>query len=292
MHVSECVAEDDPGNVSSPNTFSYNLLNNLGNLTGSKPIIRVGGNTQDYATYDANLKVATNGTFTSNSQDYPTILSIGSSYFESYSTWPDVQFVHGFNLANNGSVGYNTLVATVPLACNALSGAKLFAFELGNEPDLYKTSAQGATRQSSWNEQTYVNEWLNKTRLIKSLVNSNCSSRYGYIAPSFAGTHNSLDPVKPWHDGLDADNNIKQISSHKSVSPTIFKGHFSTTQYGLTFSIQQLHLRRHLSWRDSARHADESHQHRAEYLLPAHRRCSIIQLQPRFHPWRNKFVIQ
>ena len=37
---------DYAGNVSQPNTFSNNLLNNLGNLTGTKPYIRVGGNTQ------------------------------------------------------------------------------------------------------------------------------------------------------------------------------------------------------------------------------------------------------
>lgn len=40
---------DFAGNASHPNTFSNNLLNNLGNLTGTKPYIRVGGNTQDYA---------------------------------------------------------------------------------------------------------------------------------------------------------------------------------------------------------------------------------------------------
>lgn len=40
---------DFAGNSSHPNDFSNNLLNNLGNLTGTKPYIRVGGNTQDYA---------------------------------------------------------------------------------------------------------------------------------------------------------------------------------------------------------------------------------------------------
>jgi hypothetical protein len=37
---------DFAGNSSQPNTFSYNLLNNLRNLQGSYPIIRVGGNTE------------------------------------------------------------------------------------------------------------------------------------------------------------------------------------------------------------------------------------------------------
>ena len=153
---------------------------------------------------------------TAASQDYPTVLFIGKSFFQSYEQWPGVQFTHGFNLGKNGSAGYDTLVATVPLACNALQGGKLAYWELGNEPDLYKTSAQGKVRPANWMEQDYVNEWLNKTRLIGQLVEKNCPGQaYGYIAPSFAGTHNSLDAVKTWHDGLNTDGNIKLISSHK-----------------------------------------------------------------------------
>lgn len=37
---------DFAGNKSNPNTFSNNLLNNLRDLQGTKPYIRVGGNTQ------------------------------------------------------------------------------------------------------------------------------------------------------------------------------------------------------------------------------------------------------
>ena len=153
---------------------------------------------------------------TAASQDYPTVLTIGKSFFESYSTWPGVQFIHGFNLGKNNTAGYQTLLETVPLACNALQGGKLAYWELGNEPDLYKTSAQGVVRPANWAEKDYVNEWLNKTRLVGQLVEKNCPNQaYGYIAPSFAGTHNSLDPVKTWHSGLNADGNTKLISSHK-----------------------------------------------------------------------------
>jgi len=75
------------GNKSLPNAFSNNLLNNLGNFTGTKPHIRVGGNTQDYALYNASLETAINGTFNlAKSADYPTTIFIGPSYFESYST--------------------------------------------------------------------------------------------------------------------------------------------------------------------------------------------------------------
>lgn len=37
---------DFAGNKANPNTFSDNLLNNLASFQGSKPNIRVGGNTQ------------------------------------------------------------------------------------------------------------------------------------------------------------------------------------------------------------------------------------------------------
>ena len=217
---------DFAGNSSTPNTFSLNLLNNLGHIQGTNPIIRVGGNTQDYPIYNASLPVATVGIFNYNkSRDYPTTITIGPSFFDSYSTWHNTTFIHGFNLAKNGTVGLNSLLATVPLACKALSGGKLAYWELGNEPDLYKTSGQGVVRPASWNEQAYVDEWLGKTRSIKAVMAQSCpdlvsNSAYKYVAPSFAGTSNSLDPIITWRNGLDTDKDIAMISSHKYSSPS------------------------------------------------------------------------
>src|SRR5664279_1690707 len=122
------------GNDSMPNTFSNNLLNNLGNFTGTKPYIRVGGNTQDYALYNPSLATAINGTINpARSADYPTTIFIGPSYFQSYNTWPDVKFIHGFNLGLGGknSAGWETLIDTIPLACKALSKGKLLWWEYG-----------------------------------------------------------------------------------------------------------------------------------------------------------------
>jgi hypothetical protein len=213
----------DPGNTSLPNTFSNNLLNNLGNFTGTKPHIRVGGNTQDYALYNASLRTQINGTFNlARSADYPTTIFIGPSYFESYSTWPDTKFSHGFNLGlgGNNSAGWETLLDTVPLACKALGNGKLLWWEYGNEPDLYSTSSQGPVRPPQWNESQYVAQWLNGTRAIKSQLTKYCpdlasNDTYGYMAPSFGGTNNHLKPLLTWQDGLDVDRDIKLISSHK-----------------------------------------------------------------------------
>lgn len=144
---------DFAGNSSEPNEFSYNLLRNLGAIQGTNPIIRVGGNTQDYATFDADQQEALVGSYNFNrSKDYPTTISIGPAYFDSYNTWPGFRYLHGFNMGKNGSIGYDTLRGTVPLVCKALAGDKLASWTLGNEPDLFKTSAQGPVRPSWWNE--------------------------------------------------------------------------------------------------------------------------------------------
>lgn len=176
---------------------------------------------RDYATFDAAQKQALIGSIDpSRSKDYPTTISIGPSFFDSYSTWPNTTFVHGFNLGKNGSVGHDTLVATVPLACKALSSGNLAYWQLGNEPDLYKTSAQGPVRPAWWNETDYVVEWLNKTRLTKQLVHESCpelisEGNFQFYAPSFGGTANSLNLVTTWAAGLDADGDVGCIDSHK-----------------------------------------------------------------------------
>ena len=82
--------------------------------------------------------------------DYPTNITIGPSFFDSYNTWPSIQFTHGFDLARNGSAALTALLESVEPACKALEGNKLFAWELGNEPDLFKTSSQGVVRPADW----------------------------------------------------------------------------------------------------------------------------------------------
>ncbi|KAL1903585.1 hypothetical protein Sste5346_000213 [Sporothrix stenoceras] len=256
---------DFSGNKSAPNTFSDTLLSNLGHLAGTKPYIRVGGNTQDYALYNASLPWAVNGTFNlSRSADYPTTVYIGPSFFEGYSTLPGTRFSHGFNLAlATTPEGWQTLLDTVPLLCDALgpdindnstpkSGnsstthrgkphthRRLYTWEYGNEPDLLSSSSQGPTRPVSWNESTYVAQWLKGTRQIRQLIEKHCpelireehhrenapvpsssvpTDYAGFMAPSFAGTNNHLKALATWKAGLDADGSVALFSSHNYIS--------------------------------------------------------------------------
>ena len=213
---------DFAGNTSRPNTFSDNLLNNIGNLTGTKPYIRVGGNTQDYAIFNSSLlNLATIGIFNDTiSPDYPTTLTFGPKFFQSYHTWPDTKFTHGFNLGRNSTAARKALIESVPYACKALEGDRLLYWELGNEPDLYSTSSQGPVRPPSWNERWYVRQWLHWSREIHAAMEEPCprlaeEANYKYYAPSFAGTQNTLNPLITWRHGLDKDKDIAVITSHK-----------------------------------------------------------------------------
>lgn len=216
------VAYNIVGNASKPNKFSNNLLNNLGYLTGTKPYIRVGGNTQDYAIYNPNLTIALKGTVNvTRSPDYPTTIEIGPSFFESYSTWPNVKFTHGFNMGgNHDDRQWATLIQTAEIACKTLGKDKLNWWEYGNEPDLFSTSAQGPVRSSNYNESDYVTEWLAATRAIKGVLSEACpdmlgNDTYGYLAPSFAGLSNHLTAPRAWTDGLDTDGTVRLFSTHK-----------------------------------------------------------------------------
>lgn len=200
--------------------FSYNLLKNLGDVMGTNPYIRVGGNTQDYALFSGSQKEALIGTVDpKRSPDYPTTITTGPAYFESYNTWPGFKYSHGLNLGlgGNRSAGWQTLVETVPLACKTLRNGKLYTWEYGNEPDLYGISAQGAVRPSSWNESSYVWQWLNGTREIRSQVRESCPDLGDpqYMAPSFAALSNPLKEPKTWQSGLNVNNDIEIFSTHK-----------------------------------------------------------------------------
>ncbi|KAJ2970373.1 hypothetical protein NUW58_g9720 [Xylaria curta] len=188
------------GNLSNPNKFSNNLLNNLGYLTGTKPYIRVGGNTQDYAIYNRSLTVALDGTVNeTRSPDYPTTIEIGPSYFESYLTWPNVKFTHGFNMGgNHDNRQWSTLIQTAEIACKTLGKDKLHCY----------------------NESDYVKEWLDGTRAIQGVLSEACpdllgNDTYGYLAPSFAGVANHLKAPLAWADGLNTDETVRYYSSHK-----------------------------------------------------------------------------
>ena len=87
---------------------------------------------RDYAWYNATLDTAIIGIFNDTlSPNYPTTVTIGPTYFDSYNQWPGVKFINDFNQAHQGSEGRRNLLETIGPACRALSNDNLQYWEFG-----------------------------------------------------------------------------------------------------------------------------------------------------------------
>lgn len=105
-----------------------NCLANLQSFRGAAAPIRIGGTTQDRATYDASLSAAVNYTVAS-AGDAPTSLTYGPSFFSLAAAHP-----------NNVTIGLNRQLNNQANSLAAAQKARstmsnLYAIELGNEPD-------------------------------------------------------------------------------------------------------------------------------------------------------------
>ncbi|KAM5384658.1 hypothetical protein ACJZ2D_001403 [Fusarium nematophilum] len=210
-------------NLAHPNGFSHNLLSNFKSLTGDKPYVRVGGNTQDNALYDPDLKAATNRTFGNPDIQYPTSMTYGKAFFESYQTFQGVKFSHGFNLgANATNGGFDTLRATLPLACKAINRHNFAHWEVGNEADHYghlKSNRPPIRDDLTWNAAAYVADWKNRTDTLVSIYRGSCKDKpFKLLAPSFAGLRWLEDTFA---DGLNRDNRIKAIGTHHYIASSL-----------------------------------------------------------------------
>ncbi|KAI0780147.1 glycoside hydrolase superfamily [Fomes fomentarius] len=145
-------------------TGTNQCLDNIARLRGVQPAVRIGGTTQDRATYDANLKTAVNYTV-ADPADAPLSLTYGPSFFSLAS-----------QLKGSVIVGLNRQLNNQGNSLSAAQAAKstmgnLFAIELGNEPDLYSSSSPIASGTGWSNSIDIQNEAKWFTALAPSLGN-------------------------------------------------------------------------------------------------------------------------
>ncbi|KAJ5923149.1 hypothetical protein N7454_008394 [Penicillium verhagenii] len=147
-------------------------ISNLEDAGGFDIPIRIGGTTQDRATYNASLAAAVSYTVTASTAA-PTALTYGPAFIELAGTLSgDVTFGLNRRLDN-----ISNSIAAAEEAVAKMSN--LYAFELGNEPQYYSssdpiadgstwTAALDATSQNSW--QVSVGEALDKTSIVQAGV--------------------------------------------------------------------------------------------------------------------------
>ncbi|KAJ5419531.1 uncharacterized protein N7487_003081 [Penicillium crustosum] len=170
---------DYAGNKSQPNEFSNNLLHNLRALTGVAPKVRVGGTSQDHATYIPDQEENVKLFYQNPTDDQPIQINYGPTFFESYHTLGDIKFLHGLNMNQNSSI--QQLQDSAAKACTSI-GPQLHLFELGNEFNF----APGKYRAANYSLLDYVEEWNFKSAIVKSAVQKACPGSFpGFMAPSF-----------------------------------------------------------------------------------------------------------
>ncbi|KAL4267884.1 Beta-glucuronidase C-terminal domain-containing protein [Pleurotus pulmonarius] len=111
-----------------------NCLANIATLRGAPPAVRIGGTTQDRATYNPNLSTAVNYTV-ANAGDAPDTLTYGPSFFTLAAQMKGDVTV-GLNRRLNNQA--NTLAAALQ-AKQVMPN--LLSIELGNEPEFYASGS-------------------------------------------------------------------------------------------------------------------------------------------------------
>ncbi|RAH51199.1 glycosyl hydrolase family 79 C-terminal domain-containing protein [Aspergillus brunneoviolaceus CBS 621.78] len=144
----------------------------LADAYGTSPPIRIGGTTQDRATYNASLSSAVSYTVASP-DDAPETLTFGDSFMDIAASYSGSVTI-GFNRRLDN---INNTIAAAKVATSTINN--LYAIELGNEPNFFTssdpiadgkswTAAADAVSQVAW--QSSVGTALDKTAIIQAGV--------------------------------------------------------------------------------------------------------------------------
>ncbi|KAI2625213.1 glycoside hydrolase family 79 protein [Xylaria nigripes] len=154
---------DYGGNDTHPNLFSKQVIQNLHDISGVSPLIRVGGSTQNSAVYYPDQAEAIIDPFDSPASDQPSKSMLGAAFMQSFKHFPKgTKFIYGLNFFNEVNEtlldvgnGLHQCVLEAHTAYTAL-GDSLYAFEIGNEVDGWPG---GSRRPSNWTVKDYVEQW-------------------------------------------------------------------------------------------------------------------------------------
>ncbi|KAJ5872105.1 uncharacterized protein N7529_004458 [Penicillium soppii] len=207
---------DYAGNKSCPNHFSQDIINLLHEKTGAYPHIRVGGTSADRAIL--NTSQSSSIVLSAESDNgIPLEVSLGPVFFEGFENFPSTPWTFQVNLANNKSNALENALAEARAAISHIRG-NLYAFEIGNEPDLYP----GDVRPLDYTVADYVKEWRSFADAISTEVLH--GNRYGlndwtlFQALTFVFNLNGFSTAQAFKDGIDMDGHVKSVSWHQYAS--------------------------------------------------------------------------
>ncbi|KUJ09619.1 uncharacterized protein LY89DRAFT_274367 [Mollisia scopiformis] len=208
-------------NVSATNQ----CLKNFETLTGVWPPIRIGGTTQDRATYDPSTSAYVVYSVAAPT-DAPASLTFGQSFMSLASTYAG-NVVLGLNRAHDN---ISNTIAAAKVATAKMSNLR--AIELGNEPEYYLTDDQPiATESGTWtpaidaasqdNWDILVGSALSKTNIIQAGNSNSAPPTWG--AAELIATEN--DTVQSYVYDYAHHNypggTISSLMSHSDISSNL-----------------------------------------------------------------------
>ncbi|KAG6900580.1 hypothetical protein C0993_008297 [Termitomyces sp. T159_Od127] len=147
----------------SRNQFLFNTLDNLGQLTGAPPRIRIGANSEDHTKFNPAIQ-KTQLVFPAPSQTVPypeaTNITVGNAFYQATQFLPpNTRVTWGLNLGQfNLTTAFleaKSIVKAFSSSAIRNAGIVLDAIEIGNEADLYRNNG---ARPRSYNIGQYVKE--------------------------------------------------------------------------------------------------------------------------------------
>lgn len=162
LSIEFCYITDYLGDIGRPNSLSRALLQNIEDIAGAPPVIRIGGHTQDTASFCADCPQTLNNTFAPGNDEAIAVNFNKGLFTVLNDNVPSRQeFIFGLNFGSNDVA---IPLAEVEAAEKYMRPYRLRAYELGNEPDFYGSSQ----RPRPWTVDQYVAEqeqWIGQLEL-------------------------------------------------------------------------------------------------------------------------------
>ncbi|OHF04681.1 hypothetical protein CORC01_00152 [Colletotrichum orchidophilum] len=203
-------------------TATNQCLANLKALTGTWPPIRIGGTTQDRATYDAATSAYVVYSV-ANAADAPASLTFGPNFMKLAATYAG-NVTLGLNRGKNN---INNTIAAAKVAVQEMGN--LFAIELGNEPEYWSgvqpiaaggwNPARDAASQNQWD--IIVGNAIGKKQIIQAGNSNSHPPEWGAEELIASGNATVREYVQTYAHHNYPGGSVTGLMSHANIASNI-----------------------------------------------------------------------
>ncbi|EIN04939.1 glycoside hydrolase family 79 protein [Punctularia strigosozonata HHB-11173 SS5] len=225
--------------TTSPNQFFFNVLDNVKQITGHAPWLRVGADSEDHTVFDPSVPFE-EAVFPAISTTVPypeaTNITVGNGFYQAIAHVPSgTQVIFGLNLGLNNVTNAIDEANSIRAVFNSppvkAAGITLDFLEIGNEADLYKNNG---LRNSSYSPANYVADW---TAIATNVTNDLHLTPSGpgpkFVGAAFAGSSHTTGSFSPQAIFADGILNTAPGKVIKTISQHHYSGSFCSGNGGL-----------------------------------------------------------